>query len=220
MRRTYIIMIVGILSVVLSASAAFAEREDYNSEKLRAALKDKLQDAEQDLDQARDTLDKRSQEFLDLIDKEVDEGFVKLDVFRKDLDRKVEGLKQDLGTVLDEEKLAELKDFFEHLDENVIASIQDELIAQLEVRLGVTSEQLKQLTPILREEFQKRSALLEKYLGQGLGQFEAYQAKNDQLWQGTLTRLKKALNTEQVQELERWRSELQEKIRRAFSEKK
>ena len=140
MRRTYIIMIVGILSVVLSASAAFAEREDFNSEKLRAALKDKLQDAEQDLDQARDTLDKRSQEFLDLIDKEVDEGFVKLDVFRKDLDRKVEGLKQDLGTVLDEEKLAELKDFFEHLDENVIASIQDELIAKLEARLGVIQD--------------------------------------------------------------------------------
>ena len=220
MKRMQFLMIVSSLIVVLSVSAAFAERKDFSSEKLRAALNSKLQDAEQELSQAGDILEKRSQEFLDLIDKEVDEGFVKLDVFRKDLDRKVEGLKQDLGTVLDEEKLAELKDFFEHLDENVIASIQDELIAQLEVRLGVTSEQLKQLTPILREEFQKRSALLEKYLGQGLGQFEAYQAKNDQLWQGTLTRLKKALNTEQVQELERWRSELQEKIRRAFSEKK
>ncbi|MCP4399524.1 MAG: hypothetical protein GY801_19765 [bacterium] len=218
MRRTYRFMIVGILSVVLSASAVFAGREDFSSEKLRAALKDRLKDAEQDLDRAKDTLEKRSEDFLELIDKEVDEGFVKLDVFRKDLDRKVEGLKQDLGEVLDEEKLAELKDFFENLDENVIASIEDKLIAQLEERLGVTSEQVEQLTPILREALKKRGKLLERYFSKKPLNIEGYEEENETLWQEFLVRMKEVLSEEQVRELDVWRDEQQKKIRQAFED--
>ncbi len=218
MRRTYRFMIVGILSVVLSASAVFAGREDFSSEKLRAALKDRLKDAEQDLDRAKDTLEKRSEDFLELIDKEVDEGFVKLDVFRKDLDRKVEGLKQDLGEVLDEEKLAELKDFFENLDENVIASIEDKLIAQLEERLGVTSDQVEQLTPILREALKKRGKLLERYFSTKPLNIEGYEEENETLWQEFLIRMKEVLSEEQVRELDVWRDEHKKKVRQAFED--
>ena len=60
---------------------------------------------------------------------------------------------------------------------------------------------------------------MEKYLGQGSGQFEAYQAENDVLWQETLSRLQQVLTPEQVQELEAWRSELRKKVRQAFAEK-
>jgi hypothetical protein len=172
--------------------------------------------ADQELSEAKKVIEEKSQDFQKLIDKEVDEGLVKLDVFKKELDGKIKSLQEDLGTLLSEEKLKELKEYLEGFDAKVISSIRGEIIAKLAERLKVSPEQLEQLAPILQDELSKRGDLLEKFLTQGPGQFEAFQKENDVLWQGTLSRVKDILTPQQVQELEAWRSELREKIRQSF----
>jgi hypothetical protein len=206
-------IIVGVLSVSLVLTAAHAGG-------FLSDLGDKLKAADQELADVEMVLEQKGQEFEKLINKEVEEGMVKIDAFNQELNQEIEGLRSELKTKLSEENLQELKNYLDGLDDKVIDRIRQEIIAKLSERLKLSPEQVEQLTPILREEFQKRSALLEKYLGQGPGQFEAYQAENDALWQETLSRLQKVLTPEQVQELEAWRSELREKVRQAFAEKK
>lgn len=220
MKRTQILIIVGVMSVVLMSSAALAEREDFESGNLLSNLNNRLKLAKEELSQVGTVLEKRSQEFLKLIDKEVEEGFVRLEAFTNGLDLQVEGLREDLNSVLSQENIQGLKDYFENFDQHVIDSIHDEIIVRIAGRLDMTPEQVEKLRPIFREELQKRHELLGQYLAQEEDQRDEFEQKDEALWQETLTRLDGKLTPEQLQELQTWRSELREKIRKVFSEKK
>lgn len=219
MTRLHIVILLGMLSVAFVAVPAFAEREDFESESLLSTLDKKVQLAKKDLAQAGTVLEKRSQEFLKLIDTEVEEGFVRLDAFTKELNVQVQALREDLSGVLSQQNIQDLKDYFETLDQEVIDSIHDEMIASLAERLDLAADKMEELEPIFREELQARYELLKHALEQGSEQLDEFEQQSEKLWQDMLTRLEDKLDSEQLEELRAWRGEMQEKIRRAFSEK-
>ena len=133
---------------------------------------------------------------------------------------KLEFLREELSGVLSQQNIQNIKDYFETLDQEVIDSIHDEIIASLAEQLDLAAEKMEELEPIFREELQARYKLLKRALEQGSEQLDEFEQQAEKLWQDTLTRLEGTLTPEQIQKLQTWRSELQEKIRRVFSEKK
>ena len=214
MRRIYIYLVVSLLSMLWLSSPGEARG---NGLKLLSDLSDKLELADQELSDAKKVIEEKSRDFQELIDKEVDEGFVVLDAFKKDLDRQLESLQTELGNILSEENLTKLKEHLKSFDVEVLGTIREEIITRLAERLDVSPEQLEQLTPILQGALKRRAELLKKFLDLGADQFEEFQKEHDVLWEETLSQVQDILSSEQLQGLESWRSELQEKIRQTFS---
>jgi hypothetical protein len=209
-----------MIVALISSSPAFAEREKLLPENLLSDLDEKLKLADQELAELKPAVEKKSQELRDLIDKKVDEGFLELEALSKELNQKIQGLEQDLDTVLSDPQIQELKEFLATLDEQTITTMIDEIIAKLAARLGVTSEQLAQFETILRDELNKQGELLSRFLDQGAQAFDEFQQENDQLWQEIGNRLDEILTSDQMQEARKWKQEVEEKINTLFQEKK
>lgn len=220
-KRVYLVIIVGIIVIMfLSSSDGLAQRKKLLPDNLLSDIDKELNLAKDKLSELDPILEKKSDELLELVDKEVDKGFLALDSLNKEVEQKVDGLKKELESVLSDKNLQELANFLANLDENMIATIRQEIINQAAKRLDLTPEQLEKVAPILGVSLDKRGKLLEEFLKQGPEALEAFNLDNDKLRQDMNARLTKILTPKQMQGLEQWQTEVGGKIDKLFQEKK
>lgn len=220
MKRRYILVIFVMSVMLVSSSLTFAEQEKFLPDNLLSDLDKELKLNEEELSNLKPTIEKKSQELRNLIDKKVDEGFLKLDSLSKEVGQKIQDLEKELDTVLSDPQIQKVKEFLANLDEQTIETMFDEIIAKLAKRLEVTSEQLAQFETILRDELNKQGELLSQFLDQGGQAFDEFKQENDKLWGEIGQRLEGILNSDQMQEARKWQQEVEEKINKLFQEKK
>ena len=174
MKRRYILVIFVMSVMLVSSSLTFAEQEKFLPDNLLSDLDKELKLNEEELSNLKPTIEKKSQELRNLIDKKVDEGFLKLDSLSKEVGQKIQDLEKELDTVLSDPQIQKVKEFLANLDEQTIETMFDEIIAKLAKRLEVTSEQLAQFETILRDELNKQGELLSQFLDQGGQAFDEF----------------------------------------------
>ena len=117
------VCIFSVVVCVLSVSLTITEAQAGG---FLSDLGDKLKAADKELSDVEMVLEQKGQELEKLINKEVEEGMVKIDAFNQELNKEIEGLRSELKTKLSEENLQELKDYLDGLDEKVIDRIRQE----------------------------------------------------------------------------------------------
>jgi hypothetical protein len=210
------ILVVAAVAVFLLPLWAHGEEAKFDSEKLFSELEKQLRLSKEELDRLKPELEKalesKSKELKKTIDRMVEEGYVELESAQKDLEKASEEAKDKLDEALNSEQVTELKAFLEKLDEEALEEARREIIADLERFLELTGEQVRELEPVIREQLEKLSDLLSRFMKDSGRALEEFRRDYEDLSRETKKRLEKALDPSQLEKLEKHLEETGEKI--------
>ncbi len=212
------LVIVGsMLLAFLLISPASAASNAFDTEKMLSDLEQQLQLSREKYNemkpQLEQTLEKKSRELKETVDKQVKEGFVELESMTKKLDAASVEAKRSLEKALNSDEITQLKKFLASIDEEAIKDAREKLLDELTRQLELTADQLEQLKPILRDYMTQASALLEQFTQGSKRAFEEYSEKYDVLVSDAKENTKDVLNSDQMKKLEKQLIETRDKIK-------
>jgi hypothetical protein len=209
-------LIMGLCGVTATGALAQEEKKPFSLDNLLSDVGTQLDLAGKELDNLKPVLEKKSQEFSSMIDQAVDQGFVQMDKFVDQAKATATDLEKQLDQVLADPQVQELKNFIENLDEKALEDVMDGLVNKMANEIGVTPEQLAQIGPALRQEFEGMGELLDKTLAQGVTALQDFKTESAELWKGVRGQLDDVLSEEQLQKADAVRSDLNEKLTHMF----
>jgi hypothetical protein len=164
----------------------------------------------------RPIIENLSTALVTTIDVWVAQGFVDLDELYEQMTPVMEDLKTRCEMILESEQFKTVSQLIAGLKENATEIIRFAVVEQMSVRLDMTPEQLKQVRPILREHLVKISNLLQDFTANSDWSFEEFKASYENLESLLRERLKDKLNSDQIQKLTNFQSEILDRIQVRF----
>ena len=201
---------------LLFMSAAYAEREQFDADKMLSDLESQLNLSGEKLDKLKPAMDAKSEELKKSIHESVDEGFMQLENLSTQLDAASKEAEAKLKEALSSEEMQQLKDYLNKIDGEAINQIRDELVAQLSEFLKLTEEQLAKVKPILEDSFNQLGELLDQLAREGGKSLEKFKSQYDQLNGELKQKLNDNLNPDQIKSLDTNREELRQNIKQAL----
>ena len=201
---------------MLFLSPAYAEREQFDADKMLSDLESQLNLSGEKLDKLKPAMDAKSEELKKSIHESVDEGFMQLENLSTQLDAASKEAEAKLKEALSSEEMQQLKDYLNKIDGEAINQIRDELVAQLSEFLKLTEEQLAKVKPILEDSFNQLGELLDQLAREGGKSLEKFKSQYDQLNGELKQKLNDNLNPDQIKSLDTNREELRQNIKQAL----
>ncbi|MDJ0956537.1 MAG: hypothetical protein QNI91_06760 [Arenicellales bacterium] len=201
---------------LLFTSPVYAEREQFDTDKMLSDLESQLKLSGDKLDKLKPAMDAKSEELKKSIHESVDEGFMQLENLTTQLDAASKEAEAQLKEALSSEEMQQLKDYLNKIDAEAINQIRDELVAQLSEFLKLTEEQIAKVKPILEDSFNQLGELLDQLVREGGKSLEKFKSQFDQLNEELKQKLRDNLNPEQIKSLDTNREELRQNIKQAL----
>jgi hypothetical protein len=210
------IIVKSMLVAFLLISPASAGSNAFDTEKMLSDLEQQLQLSREKYNkmkpQLEQTLEQKSRELKETVDKQVKEGFVELESMSKKLYAASDEAKRNLEKALNSDEIMQLKNFLASIDEEAIRDAREKLLDELTRQLELTADQLDKLKPILRDYMIQATELLEQFTKGGKRAFEEYREKYDVLANDAKESTKDILNSDQMKKLEEQLIETRDRI--------
>ncbi|MCP3888133.1 MAG: hypothetical protein GY702_04575, partial [Desulfobulbaceae bacterium] len=100
--------------------------------------------------------------------------------------------------------------------DDAIQESKEQIIAELTAILALTEEQVKSLKPIFEDGLKQLSEMLDTLVKEGSKSLEAFKRDYDELSKEMRERLKKQLEDEQMDKLEKYNEERKDKIQKTL----
>jgi hypothetical protein len=212
-----LVIVKSMLVAFLLISPASAASNAFDTEKMLSDLEQQLQLSREKYNkmkpQLEQTIEQKSRELKETVDKQVKEGFVELESMSKKLDAASDEAKRNLEKALNSDEIMQLKNFLASIDEEAIRDARERLLDELTRQLELTADQLDKLKPILRDYMTQASELLEQFTKGGKRAFEEYREKYDVLANDAKESTKDILNSDQMKKLEEQLIETRDRIK-------
>lgn len=212
-----LVIVKSMLVAFLLISPASAASNAFDTEKMLSDLEQQLQLSREKYNkmkpQLEQTIEQKSRELKETVDKQVKEGFVELESMSKKLDAASDEAKRNLEKALNSDEIMQLKNFLASIDEEAIRDARERLLDELTRQLELTADQLDKLKPILRDYMTQASELLEQFTKGGKRTFEEYREKYDVLANDAKESTKDILNSDQMKKLEEQLIETRDRIK-------
>ena len=208
-----------VLATVLCTTSAYAADQEFDAEKMLSALEQQLQLSGDKLSKLRPAIDAKSAEIKKSIDATVEQGFMELGALTQQLDAASKEAETKLTEVLSSDEVQQVKEYLSKIDGDAIATVRDQLVAELEKFLKLTEDQVAKLKPILEDAFNQLGEMLDRLAQEGTRSLEKFKMEYEGLSVDLKQKLADTLDGEQLKSLETHRDELRESINKAlFSE--
>ena len=211
------IFFAAIMVALLLTAPTYADREQFDADKMLSDLESQLKLSGDKLDKLKPAMDAKSEELKKSIHESVDEGFMQLENLTTQLDAASKEAEAKLQEALSSEEMQQLKDYLNKIDAEAIKQIRDELVAQLSEFLKLTEEQIAKVKPILEDSFNQLGELLDQLVREGGKSLEKFKSQYEQLNEELKQKLRENLNPEQIKSLDSNREELRENIKQALN---
>ena len=212
-----LVIVKSMLVAFLLISPASAASNAFDTEKMLSDLEQQLQLSREKYNkmkpQLEQTIEQKSRELKETVDKQVKEGFVELESMSKKLDAASDEAKRNLEKALNSDEIMQLKNFLASIDEEAIRDARERLLDEQTRHLELTADQLDKLKPILRDYMTQASELLEQFTKGGKRAFEEYREKYDVLANDAKESTKDILNSDQMKKLEEQLIETRDRIK-------
>lgn len=148
---------------------------------------------------------------------EVDKGFIELKGLTNQVDQAVADLQQKLDAVLQSEDMARIKQGLSKLDDEAVQTAALEIAADALAQTDLAGAKLEQAMTVLSKDIEARGQLLGQYLDQGMAGLQAFSMENQALHDQTMMSLTGLVSTQEIQQLQAWFEDTEEKIDALFS---
>lgn len=210
--RFFTSVIAGGLALIISTTCGWADDEKFNSEQMLNELEKQLQLSQEKLAKLKPSIDEKSVKLKKAIHESVDKGFVQLEEMTEKLDSVSKDAEQKMQEFLNSEEMAKLKNYLKKIDEDAIQESKEQIIAELTAILALTEQQVKKFKPILEDGLKQLSEMLDTLVKEGNKSLEAFKRDYDELSKEMRDRLKKQLDDEQMDKLEKYNEDRKDKI--------
>lgn len=192
---------------------AGADLKTFIAEKVLGALDRKLELSSEQRDKLKVVIETAVTELNKAIIERAGMGLLDHESLSSELGAIAEAAQDQLKDVLDDEQLEEIKVFFTELAENVVETIREALFKRLSKFLDLTPEQIDKLRPVFREEIEKWSELLSRFVST----FKDFVNDYESLQKETRQKLEGTLSADQMKALTERQEALRKMIRLIFS---
>ena len=206
-------------AAVLCTSTAFAAEQEFDAEKMLSDLEQQLQLSGDKLSKLRPAIDAKSAELKKSINATVEQGFMELGALTQQLDAASKEAETKLKEALSSDEVQQVREYLSKIDGDAIATIRDQLVAELEKFLKLTEDQVAKLKPVLEDAFNQLGEMLDGLAQEGTRSLEKFKMEYQGLTVDLKQKLADTLDGEQLKSLEMHRDELRKSINKAlFSE--
>lgn len=218
------ILLVGLLMGVLLVSGVAAQepqdKRDFQPAQFLTDLRERLKLTEDQTAQIRPLIQEQVQNLRDLMEQYKTQGIAGRQSLQAEIQKFREEVKSKITPLLTDAQKQELQKYYEEIREKANETVKEGIVKNFADRLKLTQEQLKQVTPVLKENIEKRRELVEKFQEQGREAIKSFREEHQKLEEETAQRLKDLLNSDQLKELQELQEELKEKIRQQLLERR
>lgn len=208
-----------VLATVLCTSSVFAADPEFDADKMLLELEQQLELSSDKLAKLRPAIDAKSAELKKSINATVEQGFMELDALTQQLDAASKEAETKLKEALSSDEVQQVKEYLSKIDGDAIATIRDQLVAELEKFLKLTEDQIAKLRPVLEDAFNQLGEMLDRLAQEGTRSLERFKMEYEGLTVDLKQELADTLDGEQLKSLEMHRDELRQSINKAlFSE--
>jgi len=206
-------------AAVLCTSTAFAAEQEFDAEKMLSDLEQQLQLSGDKLSKLKPAIDAKSAELKKSINSTVEQGFMELGALTQQLDAASKEAETKLKEALSSDEVQQVREYLSKIDGDAIATIRDQLVAELEKFLKLTEDQVAKLKPVLEDAFNQLGEMLDGLAQEGTRSLEKFKMEYQGLTVDLKQKLADTLDGEQLKSLEMHRDELRKSINKAlFSE--
>lgn len=207
------------LATVLCTTSVFAAEREFDAEKMLTELEQQLELSSDKLSKLKPAIDAKSAELKQSIDASVEQGFMELGALTQQLDAASKEAQSRLKEALSSDEMKQLKAYLSKIDRDAVASIREQLVAELEKLLKLSESQIAKLKPVLEDAFNQLGEMLDRLAQEGARSLEKFKMEYEGLSLDLKQKLAETLDGEQMKSLEMHRAELRERIDKVlFSE--
>jgi hypothetical protein len=190
--------------------------EQLNTERIMAALEQKLTLSREQWNRVRAAIEQQSQKLRKAIDEARAQGFLELEFLPRRFAAAAEQSQVQLNEFLTREQVEKITNFLEELHQATIAQIRNALIENLARILRLSRDQIERLRPIFSNEIQKRSRLLSNLATAPDMSFEDFMTHFEALQEEMRQRASEVLDPDQVRALEKLQHQLRKFVQKAY----
>ena len=164
-----------VLATVLCTSSVFAADREFDADKMLSELEQQLALSSDKLSSLKPAIDAKSAELKKSINATVEQGFMEFGALTQQLDAASKEAETRLEAALSSDEVKQVKEYLSGIDRDAIASIRDQLVAELEKFLKLTENQVAKLKPMLEDAFNQLGAMLDNLAQEGTRSLEKFQ---------------------------------------------
>lgn len=198
-----------ILSFFLNAAAA---EEEFDTADIMAGLEEKLELSREKLSQLKPQIEERSSELKKSIQGSVDKGFLYLEKMNRQLDAVSKETDKKIEELLSSEEYLKLKDYLARIDKRAVEETKRKLVEEMSEALQLSKQQLAEVKPILEESINQLNAIAADLMVKGSSSWDEFKAQYNKLTKELEDSLKNMLEPEQLERLDKYNKEREEKI--------
>lgn len=209
--RTLFIHVFVLLILSFFSNAAAAE-EEFDTADIMAGLEEKLELSREKLSQLKPQIEERSSELKKSIQGSVDKGFLYLEKMNRQLDAVSKETDKKIEELLSSEEYLKLKDYLARIDKRAVEETKRKLVEEMSEALQLSKQQLAEVKPILEESINQLNAIAADLMVKGSSSWDEFKAQYNKLTKELEDSLKNMLEPEQLERLDKYNKEREEKI--------
>ena len=214
-----IIRIIAICCCILMCGAAvLAEsgERSLDTDQMISELEKHIELSKEQWEKLKPVLEEKSKEMQQSLNESVDKGYAELDELSKKLEAMSEDAERKAKELMSSEEVQKMREYLSKIDEDAIREARDKMVAELTELLELTEAQVAKIGPVLEDGIMQLSVMLQQLARDGNRSWEAFKEQFDQLMEEMKEKLQGSLDNKQMERLEEYNDEQEEKIRKTL----
>ena len=207
-----------VISMLMLCYTSVSAEEELNSEKIISELEKQMDLSREKWEQLKPVITEKSEELSKQLKESVDRGFAELDVLTRKFDTMSKDAEQKVKDILSSEEAKKFREQLAKIDKEAIDEAKNKMIANINELLDLTEDQARKIKPILDESFAELSEKITELQGKGEKNWQDFKNDFEQVTRDLYDKVQDILNEEQIEKLENFNREQEEKIKKTLFE--
>lgn len=207
---------VAILSIFFTVSVGSCGEETFNTERMLLELEERLELSKEKLKSLQPTIEAKSKKLQKVVQESVDKGFVQVEEMNSSLDELSRETGKKVELFLNNDEILKLKEYLGKINKDTIRRTHEKLVAELTEVLELTEDQIEELKPVLDDSMAKMNSMITDLAKEGSKNWGAFKKQYGEMSRELKAKLKGTLDDSQMEKLEKYNKEKQEKIQQAL----
>jgi hypothetical protein len=190
--------------------------EQLDPERIRKGLEQQVALTKEQWERVKAVIAELSPKLREAVDEARAQGFLDLENLARSLTAAAEQARRQLSEFLSREQMESVKKFLDALSQATIEEIRNALVEELTLFLKLTKEQIERLRPIIGEEIEGLSRLLNRLTTAPDWSLEDFMSRFEPLQEEMRRRIGEALDSDQVRDLKERQDRLRHLIQQAY----
>lgn len=207
MKKMWMIVVAALLMVLTSWTVSFALEKEFDSAELIKELEETLKLSSEKLSELKPLLDARSKELKGVIDESMEQGFLQIEEFNRQLDTISRDAESKVRDFLSSDEYLKFKEYMRKFDRQAVEEAKQRVVDDLTGFLELTEEQITELQPVLESTVEQLNEAFTELAVTGSRNWEVFRERYKQLLDDLGRKMNDYLDREQLEKFDKYKEQ-------------